>query len=128
MAKVFLIEDAREDLRGLDKSARIIVAKGLIKLQDEPEKRGLPLGSQATSDLTGLRKLVVGNRDYRIVFRVEDDGSVCVVWVIGRRADSEVYQIAAARLKTHSNVKLVVELSELVESAFATSTTTFERL
>ena len=128
MAKVFLIGDAKEDLRDLDKSARIVVAKGLLKLQDEPAKRGLPLGSKPTGDLTGLRKLVVGNRDYRIVYRVEDDGSVCVVWVIGRRADSEVYEIAAARLRTHSGVKFAAELTELVESAFALPATTYERI
>ncbi len=127
MAKVFLTEDAKEDLRDLDNSARIVVAKALTKLKQEPEKRGAPLGSKSTGDLTGLRKLVVGNRDYRIVFQVQDDGTVCIIWVIGLRADSEVYEIAMSRLRTHSDQKMAAELSSLVEKTF-TQPITYERL
>ena len=118
MAEVFLTEDAKEDLRDLDKSAQTQILKGLVKLREEPEKRGLPLGNKAATDLTGLRKLTVGNRAYRIVYRVEDDGSVCVVWVIGRRADNEVYEMAMARLRTHSDSKMAQQLKPLVEQAF----------
>jgi mRNA interferase RelE/StbE len=85
MAEVLLTEDAREDLHDLDGAARVIVLKGLTKLQSEPEKRGSPLGSKLSGNLTTFRKLVVGDRDYRIVYRVDPDGSVVVVWVIGRR-------------------------------------------
>lgn len=128
MAKVFLTEDAREDLRDLDRSAQVIVVKALKKLESEPEKRGQPLGSKATGDLTGLRKLVVGNRDYRVVYRVQEDGSVCVVWVIGRCADSEVYEIAVARLRTHSDDSMSAGLADFVEVAFKPGVTTDERL
>jgi mRNA interferase RelE/StbE len=44
---------------------------------------------------------VVGDRDYRIVYRVEPDGSVVVVCVIARRGDDEVYQLAVSRLRLH---------------------------
>lgn|GEM_PF-296294 len=118
MAKVYLTEDAKEDLRDLDKHAQIQVVKAMGKLRDAPELRGAPLGSKQGSDLTGLRKLVVGNRDYRIVYRVEPDGAVCVVWVIGRRADNEVYEMAVARLNT-SDRKIAADLAQLVEMAFA---------
>lgn len=128
MAKVFLTEDAKEDLRDLDNAAQIQVVKAMGKLRSEPEKRGQPLGSKATSDLTGLRKLVVGNRDYRIVYRIEDDGDVCIVWVIGRRAANEVYEMAIARLKTHSDVKLARELEELVEYTFQEQSVRVERI
>lgn len=101
MAEVRLTEDAREDLRDLDGAARIIVLKGLKKLRTEPEKRGTPLGSKLGGNLTTFRKLVVGDRDYRIVYRVDADGSVVVVWVIGRRTDDEVYQLAMSRLRLH---------------------------
>lgn len=114
MARVELTEDAREDLRDLDGSARVLVLKALRKLETEPEQRGAPLGSRATSNLTTFRKLVVGDRDYRIVYRVEADGTVVVVWVIARRADDEVYQLAMSRLQMHADVA-VRELSETLK-------------
>lgn len=101
MAEVLLTEDAREDLHDLDGAARVIVLKGLKKLQTEPEKRGSPLGSKLSGNLTTFRKLVVGDREYRIVYRVDPDGSVVVVWVIGRRSDEEVYHLAMSRLRLH---------------------------
>jgi len=101
MAEVRLTEDAREDLRDLDGAARVIVLKGLKKLQAEPETRGSPLGSKLSGNLTTFRKLVVGDRDYRIVYRVDPDGSVVVVWVIGRRSDDEVYHLAMSPLRLH---------------------------
>lgn len=101
MAEVRLTEDAREDLYDLDGAARVIVFKGLKKLQTEPEKRGSQLGSKLSGNLTTFRKLVVGDRDYRIVYRVDPDGSVVVVWVIGRRSDDEVYHLAMSRLRLH---------------------------
>src|SRR5665647_2797682 len=82
MAKVLLTDDALEDLRGLGGSARKLVIKALGKLRDSPELRGAPLGSRRTGNLTGFRKVVVGDRQYRIVYRVEDDGTICVVWVM----------------------------------------------
>ncbi len=101
VAKVELTEDAREDLRDLDGSARALVFKALEKLETEPGKRGTPLGSRSSGNLTTFRKLIVGDRDYRIVYRVEPDETVVVVWVIARRADDEVYQLAMSRLMTH---------------------------
>ncbi|WP_417235358.1 type II toxin-antitoxin system RelE family toxin [Arthrobacter sp.] len=118
MADVFLTDDAKADLARLDQSTRLLVFKGLKTLADEPEKRGSPLGSRRTGDLTGLRKLVVGNGDWRIVYRVEADGSVCVVWVIGKRADDEVYDIAMARLERHRSPAGVVEMERALKEAF----------
>lgn len=101
MAKVQLTEEAREDFRDLDRAAKRIVAKGLKKLETDPHLRGAPLGSRAGGDLTTFRKLVVGDRDHRIVYRIEADGTVVVVWVIGKRADGEAYELAMSRLRLH---------------------------
>src|ERR1700747_1154651 len=98
MAGAGLTEDALEDLRDLERSIQKQVLKGLLKLEDNPAQRGLPLGSKGTSNLTTFRKLIVGDRDYRIIFRVEQDGSASVVWVIGKRDDSEAYELGDARL------------------------------
>ncbi|HVW40399.1 MAG TPA: hypothetical protein VHC18_03520 [Amycolatopsis sp.] len=75
----------------LDGAERKLVFKALRKLRTEPDKRGVPLGSE----LTTFRKLVVGNRQFRIVFRVEPDGTVVVVWVVASRVDSECRQLTA---------------------------------
>ena len=118
MARVVLTDDAKEDLRNLDGAARKLVAKKLKQLEDEPEKRGAPLGSRSSSNLTTFRKLVVGDRDYRIVYRVEPDGTVCVVWVIGRRSDNEVYQMALVRLKMLARDDLTADLTGLLKRVF----------
>ena len=106
MSKVLLSEEARDDLHDLDGSAQRAVAKGLIKLETDPHLRGRSLGNRASEDLTTFRKLVVGNHDYRIVYRVELDGTVVIVWVIGKRADGEAYELAMSRLRMHSNASV----------------------
>ena len=120
MAKIVWTTQAKEDLRDLDGSARKIVLKALLKLEDHPEQRGTPLGSNPGGNLTGFRKLVVGNRAYRIVYQVTADGDVSVVWVIAKRADNEVYELAVARLQTHSHVgdELIDGLRSLLDETF----------
>lgn len=116
MAKVELTGDALEDLKDLDGAARQLVLKALRKLETDPELRGAPLGARPGSELTTFRKLVVGNRDYRIIYRMQSDGSIVVVWVIAKRADAEVYELAAARLKTYGDRQIAEELLILLES------------
>jgi mRNA interferase RelE/StbE len=103
MAMVTLTADAEEDLRDLDRSAQLIVLKAIRKLETDPDKRGQPLGSMVGGNLTGWRKLVVGKRTYRVVYRVESSGAVVVVFVIAKRADNEVYELAVARLRLHDD-------------------------
>jgi mRNA interferase RelE/StbE len=63
---------------------------------------GVPLGDQ----LVGFRKIVVGNRDWRIVWRVEvlDNGDTLIdiaeVWAVGARSDDEVYDEMVRRVKS----------------------------
>ncbi|MGB4778400.1 type II toxin-antitoxin system RelE family toxin [Microbacterium sp.] len=103
-ARVLLLPEAADDVRRLDGSARRLVLKALKKLEVSPQQRGAPLGSKsnAQSDLTGFRKLVVGDRTYRVVYEVRADGTVVVVWVIGKRADAEVYREAQARIAAYT--------------------------
>ncbi|WP_328645200.1 type II toxin-antitoxin system RelE/ParE family toxin [Amycolatopsis sp. NBC_00348] len=118
MARVDLTDDAKEDLKDLDGSARKMVVKALAKLKDEPAKRGQPLGSRADGDLTTFRKLVIGDRDYRAVYRVEADGNVVVVWVIKERADNECYELAVSRLRLHGDRQMAELAQNLLESAW----------
>lgn len=123
MAQVFLTTGAKEDLRALDGSARKLVLKAIAKLETSPAQRGEPLGSRASGNLTGLRKLVVGDRQYRIVFHVSDDGTVTVVWVIGSRVDSECYDTAVARIAaTSKDAELSRALRGLLDTAFGVDT------
>lgn len=114
-ARVVLTEDAREDVRDLDGSARVLVLKGLKKLETDPELRGQPLGKRLEANLTGYRKLIVGDRGYRVVYRVTDRGTVCVVMVVAKRADDQVYELAKARLSSIDNRDVASELSSLLE-------------
>ena len=116
MTKVVLTDDALEDTRGLDGSARQLVIKALGKLRDSPEHRGSPLGSRSTGNVTGFRKVVVGDRQYRIVYRVDDDGSICVVWVVGSRVDEECYRMVVARLYRHPDPELAAEIGEALDA------------
>lgn len=119
MARVVLTAEAKEDVRDLDGAERKIVLKALKKLESEPEKRGEPLGSRATSNLTGLRKLVVGDKQYRIVYRVEENGDVAVVWVVGSRTDGECYDMTAARLKVYQgNPEMLGKLGAMLSEVY----------
>ncbi len=97
MAEVRFLDPAVEDLQRLSPEVAKRVLKKLLLLEENP-KAGAPLGGP----LTGYRKLVVGNRDWRIVYRETADGDVevCEVWAVGARADDEVYREAAARVAT----------------------------
>jgi mRNA interferase RelE/StbE len=101
VARVLLTDEAKEDLGDLDGAMRKRVAAKLLELEDHPEQRGGPLGSRRTGNLTGFRKLTVGDREIRIVYRLEANGDVVVTWVIAGRADSECYDLALARLETY---------------------------
>lgn len=119
-ARILLLDEAKEDLRDLDGAARRIVAKGIEKLRTEPAQRGAPLGSRSPGNLTGLHKLVVGNREFRIVYDVRDDGTIVVVWVIGRRADDEVYRLAVSRLETYrADPQKAAILRQMLDTAWS---------
>jgi mRNA interferase RelE/StbE len=118
-AQVLLLEEAEDDLRKLDGSARRIVLSGLKKLQSDPHLRGAALGSRSLADLTGLRKLVVGDRIYRIVYEVRADGTVVIVWVIAKRADAEAYRVARDRLERYQgDASRKAALQAILDAAF----------
>lgn len=118
MARAQLADDAKEDLRDLDGSARSLVLKKLKQLRTSPERRGEPLGSRRTGNLTTFRKLVIGDRDYRAIYRIEDDGTVAVVWVIGARSDDACYQLAVSRLRLHGDQEMARLATTLLETAW----------
>jgi mRNA interferase RelE/StbE len=93
--RITFTDAALDDLRRLGSGVAPQVLKKIVILLDDPEV-GLPLGGP----LTGLRKLVVGRKHWRVVYRLTDGGAVeiCEIWCRGTRSDSEVYAEAAARV------------------------------
>jgi len=118
MARVELTDDALEDLRDLDGSARKIILKALKKLETAPDQYGQPLGSLPTGNLTGFRKLVVGRKAYRVIYWVREDESgevdIVVVWVIAERADDLAYQLAVGRLRTMAENDAAKEIEKML--------------
>ncbi len=72
------------------------ILKKILVLETDPNA-GLPL----SDEMTGYRKLVVGNRDWRVVYRVAADGpiEVCEIWAAGARSDEAVYAEAMTRVR-----------------------------
>ncbi|MCG8917597.1 type II toxin-antitoxin system RelE/ParE family toxin [Actinokineospora sp. PR83] len=95
MRDVLFTDAAIDDLRRLGPDVAPKVLKKIKILFDNPEA-GPPLGGQ----LTGFRKLVVGRKHWRVVYRIDDSGAVeiCEIWCVGVRSDAEVYAEAAARV------------------------------
>lgn len=91
-AEVWLTDPAAEDLRRLDGAALVWALKKMLLLESDPLAGEPLLGS-----LVGYRKLVVGNRDWRVIWRATTDerGTLAVeiaeVWAVGARSDGEVY-------------------------------------
>lgn len=92
---VRLTDDAVEDLRSLFKADPQIVRwalKKMIQIQRDPYA-----GDPLLGGLVGYRKIVVGDRDWRVVWRVVEDAAgefrveVAEIWAVGYRKDSEVY-------------------------------------
>jgi mRNA interferase RelE/StbE len=101
VAQIGFTEDAVSDLDGLDGAVlKRVLAK--IRLLRDNHEAGQPLGSRQVSNLTGFRKLLVANRQYRIIYKTEQDGSVCVVWVVAARTDDEAYRLAEERLHRYA--------------------------
>ena len=114
MAKITFTQDAIEDLEQLDSSGRRLVL-GKLRMLDTNAEAGQPLGSRKLVNLTGLRKLVAGNRTYRIIYRVEKDGSVVVIWVIADRVDDECYELAIKRLEELGNHPVAKDVATAVQ-------------
>lgn len=114
MARVELVPEAREDIADLDGSVRRLIFTKLLGLKEDPQRQGETLGG----DPTGLRKLVVGDRRYRIIFQFTDNGDVAVLGVLASRVNGEVYEFAKARLALYAGRESVTEISALLDAAF----------
>lgn len=89
--------------------------KKCLLLERNPEA-----GEELRGGLIGYRKLTVGDRDWRIVWRVTHDDAgrpvvdVAEVWAVGARSDSEVYEEMASRVAALSATPTTVPLAEAI--------------
>ena len=94
--RIELIEEAVADLSRYAVSGNLrLFLKKLVWLEGAREQGGMALGG----GLTGMRRIVVGDRDWRILFTMNPEKTVATVWVIGDRGDDECYREAEARLR-----------------------------
>lgn len=109
---------AAADLAALHRRDPQIVRNVLAKvlLLERDPYAGRPL----VGELIGWRKLVVGNRQWRIVWRVitEEDGSTEVeiseVWAVGAREDAAVYDEVRRRIAAMPDSPQTRNLAELL--------------
>jgi mRNA interferase RelE/StbE len=120
--RVELISEAAEDLARFAESGNLpLFFKKLLRLEEVGQDAGLPLGR----GLAGWRKIVVGDRNWRIIFITNHDKTVATVWVIGDRDDAACYQEAQRRIQalgkeqpeTTSLAATMFQIAELQRSA-----------
>lgn len=113
---MWLTDPAVEDLHRLDGAPLVWALKKMPLLQSNPLAGEPLLGS-----LVGYRKLVVGNRDWRLVWRTRLDarGSLTVeiaeVWAVGARSDGAVYSEMTRRVRSLGDTPLRRSLSAILD-------------
>jgi mRNA interferase RelE/StbE len=125
-ARIVFTETAANDLREFKKTAPSIVPlllKKLLLIQRSPFAGEALLGG-----LIGYRKLSVGNRHWRIVWRVINDESnspvveIAEVWAIGARANSEVYDEVRKRIEHLGETPQTLAIRSIIERLGRSST------
>lgn len=116
---VRLTKDAVEDLRALFKADPQIVRwalKKMIQIERNPNA-GAPL----LGGLIGYRKITLGDRDWRVVWRVVQDDArdfrveVAEVWAVGYRKDNEVYEEIRQRVADAGSSPKTKALTQVLE-------------
>ena len=97
--KLVYLPEAKKDFKELSGNERIVVAKALEKVLENPLPvseggYGKPLGNKRGNNLSGFLKIKLKSLGIRVVYKlIKIDGQMLVV-VIGARADDEVYDTA----------------------------------
>ena len=100
------LPEAVKDLKALSGNQRIMVAKAIDKVLENPLPMqeggyGKPLGNKNGNDLSGLLKIKLKSTGIRVVYKIYKTETEMLVVVIGARADDEVYDTASHRAKKH---------------------------
>lgn len=101
------LPEAVKDLKDLSGSQRIMVAKAIDKVLENPlpvQEGGYknPLGNKNGNDLSGFLKIKLKSAGIRVVYKIYKIETEMLVVVIGARADDEVYDTAGHRAEKHN--------------------------
>lgn len=105
--KLVFLPEAEKDFKNLSGNERIVVAKALNKVLENPLPvneggYGKPLGNKQGNNLSGFLKIKLKNLGIRVVYKlIKIEGQLLIV-VIGARADDEVYDVAKKRADKHN--------------------------
>jgi len=99
----FMVE-AANDLEELDGSVKRQVDAAILKVSKNPLPKneggmGNPLGNKHGNNLTGFCKIKLIKLGIRVVYELIRIEEIMKIVVIAARADEEVYDIAAKRIK-----------------------------
>lgn len=110
--RVELIDEVIVDLADLAESGNLRqFFKKLLEIEANGSQAGEPLGR----DLVGWRKITVGNRNWRIVFRVDKDETVATICVIGDREDAACYEEARRRAQQANDADATSLAASMIE-------------
>ena len=95
-------EEAKKDMKKLERSASLQVLKGIQKVSRNPLPvqeggYGKPLGNKNGANLTNLLKIKFRDLGIRVVYKVERVEDVMKIIVVSARTDEQVYREAARR-------------------------------
>lgn len=96
------LEEAKKDMKKLERSASIQVLKGIRKVSKNPLPvqeggYGKALGNKKGANLTNLLKIKFRDLGIRVVYKVERTEDIMKIIVISARTDEQVYREAAKR-------------------------------
>ena len=99
---VEFLEEAKKDLKRLDRGVQTQVVKGIKKVAQNPVTiheggYGKPLGNKNNTDLTKLFKMKYRDLGIRVVYRLEYTETMMKIIVISARTDEQVYKEALRR-------------------------------
>jgi mRNA interferase RelE/StbE len=95
-------EEAKKDIKSLDRSQTNQVIKAIDKVSQNPLPQseggyGKPLGNKQAKNMTGLLKIKLLKLGIRIVYQLVRTDEVMKIIVVAARADDEAYDIAYKR-------------------------------
>lgn len=97
------LPEAVRDLKKLDGSQRVLVARAIKKVSANPLPAseggyGKPLGNKGGNNLTNLLKIKLRGPGIRVVYELVRTETSMLIVVVGAREDDEVYEIASKRV------------------------------
>lgn len=104
------------DLEALDPQVGRWALKKMLLLERDPEA-----GEPLRGSLIGFRKIIVGDRHWRVIWRVTHDAlgrkivDVAEVWAIGARSDADVYTEMNARITNLRGRPATTPLADALE-------------